>query len=153
MADGFYPGGNNYKTELYKAKHEDDYEKNDIEAILDLLYDEYIYSHKRIKLNACAFCKLFFSLARCLEDISCDTCMYFCGFTCCFYNCVNSCIKKQCLWTYCCCFFRCCCKDVNKIPGYKLRRLYKKSVKRIHEDMDLFNLIQNQKALKVVHDN
>jgi hypothetical protein len=38
------------------------------------------------------------------------------------------------------------------MPGYKLRRLYKKSVKKLNEDLDLKKMIMNQKALQLVHD-
>ena len=70
MAEGFFAGGKNYRAEIYKAKHEDDYERNGLAAVLDLVHDEYVFTHKRIKLNTCAFLKLFCSWARCLEDMN-----------------------------------------------------------------------------------
>jgi hypothetical protein len=151
LANALFPGSANYRAEVYKTKTEEENETNDIEAIIDLLNEEYIFSHKRIKLNNWAFCKLFLSVFRCIEDIQCFPLLYFCGFCCCFYDCV-ACISKQCLWKWCCCWFRCCCKDFNKIPGYKLRRLYSRSVKRLHQDLDLKHIIQQNKALKVMYE-
>lgn len=102
---------------------------------------EELFSNKKIKLNTWAFIKLFCSTARCIEDLNCNSCKYLCGFFCCLYDCFCCCTKQGLYKYFCCCLRLCCCKDINQIKGYKLRRLYTRTVKKLHGDLDVCKMV------------
>lgn len=130
--DGFYnqliPQTSTFRSQIYNVKHEDDIDFYDLEQITEILQNDYIYAHKKLKLSTRAFTGLFCSCGRFMEDLTCDYFQFFCGYLCCCYNFMQALFSKSCCWKLCCCFHCCFFKDVDNIPGSKIRKLYRKSV-------------------------